>query len=262
MPFPDQREPYMTDMIDPATSSPVTSSPVTSSPIAPGSVSASQANAVDFADARTRMVDSQVRPNKVTDPRILAAMRRIQRERFLPPALSPRAYCDEDVPLGNGRVLTEPMVVARLIQLAAPLAGDRTLVVAAGSGYGAAVLSACGARVFALEEDLALLGLARQALASEAAGVTLVSGRLALGWAEYAPYDVILIEGAVRDIPPAIASQLRPQTGRLVTVQRMEGSYGHAVLAEFGPAGLRAQPMFDCATPLLPALLPAPSFVF
>ncbi len=216
----------------------------------------------DFADARTRMVDSQVRPNKVTDPRILASMRRLRRECFLPAALAAQAYCDEDVPLGNGRVLTEPMVVARLIQLTAPLPGDRALVIGAGAGYGAAVLADCGARVFALEEDAALLGLARTALASEAPGVTLLSGKLAAGWAEYAPYDLILIEGAVRDIPPAIVSQLRPDTGRLVTVQRGESDFGHAVLAELTPAGLRAQPMFDCATPLIPALLPAPSFVF
>ena len=216
----------------------------------------------DFADARTRMVDSQVRPNKVTDPRILASMRRILRECFLPPALAARAYSDEDVPLGNGRVLTEPMVVARLIQLAAPLAGDRALVVGAGSGYGAAVLADCGARVFALEEDAVLLGLARAALASQAPAVTLLSGKLAAGWTEYAPYDVIIIEGAVRDVPPAITAQLRPQTGRLVTVLRGESDFGQAVLAELTPAGLRAQPMFDCATPLIPVLLPAPSFVF
>ena len=218
--------------------------------------------ASEFADARTRMVDSQVRPNKVTDPRILASMRRIRRECFLPSALAARAYSDEDVPLGNGRVLTEPMVIARLIQLAAPLAGDRLLVVGAGTGYGAAVLADCGARVFTLEEDPALLGLARAALVSEAPSVTLLSGKLAAGWTEYAPYDVILIEGAVRDIPPAIAAQLRPGTGRLVTVLRSESDFGQAVLAEPTPAGLRAQPMFDCATPLIPVLLPAPSFVF
>ena len=220
------------------------------------------AEGLDFADARTRMVDSQVRPNKVTDPRILAAMRRIRRERFLPTELGARAYCDQDVPLGKGRVLTEPMVIARLIQLAAPVAGDRTLVVAAGSGYAAAVLADCGARVFALEEDAALLGLARSALAIEAPSVTLVAGRLAAGWSEYAPYDLILIDGAVRDIPPAIAAQLRLGTGRLVTVRQLAGRVGQAVLAEAGASGLHVQPAFDCATPLLPAFLPASGFVF
>ena len=105
----------------------------------------------DFADARNRMVDSQVRPNKVTDPRVLSAMRELPRERFLPARLRPRAYVDEDVPLGGGRVLMEPLVIARLVQLAAPSAGERALVVGAGVGYGSAVLARCGVRVTALE---------------------------------------------------------------------------------------------------------------
>jgi protein-L-isoaspartate(D-aspartate) O-methyltransferase len=220
------------------------------------------AEAAGFADARIRMVDSQVRPNKVTDGRILASMRRLQRERFLPPALAARAYSDEDVPLGDGRVLTEPMAIARLIQLAAPVAGENALVVASGPGYGAAVLADCGVRVTALEEDPKLSALAQAALAGEALGVTLVSGKLSEGWPSQAPYDLILIEGAVRDIPAAIAAQLRPGTGRLVTVIRIASHIGQAVLAEPSTTGLRAQPAFDCAAPLIPSLLPAPGFVF
>ncbi len=215
-----------------------------------------------FADARMRMVDSQLRPNKVTDPRITGAMRRIPRERFLPGVQFALAYADEDVPLGNGRVLMEPMVIARLIQLAAPVSGERALVVAAGPGYGAAVLSACGARVTALEDDPALLRLARLALTTAAPEVSLVTGPLAAGWPNGAPYDVILIEGAVREIPPAIAQQLRAEGGRLVTVLRSADHVSAAVLAEATPGGLRAQPMFDCATPDIPALQPAPVFEF
>ena len=89
---------------------------------------------LDFAEARNRMVNSQIRPNKVTDPRIIAAMRRLPRELFLPSQLASRAYVDEDVPLGGGRYLIEPMVIARLVQLAAARAGERALVVAAGAG--------------------------------------------------------------------------------------------------------------------------------
>jgi protein-L-isoaspartate(D-aspartate) O-methyltransferase len=217
---------------------------------------------LDFADARNRMVDSQIRPNKVTDPRITAAMRRIARERFVPAAATALTYADEDVPLGQGRVLTEPMVIARLTQLAAPLAGERALVVAAGAGYGAAVLAACGVHVTALEEVPELLSLARQALATEAPDVELVSGPLAAGWAAGAPYDIILIEGAVRDVPASIAAQLREEAGRLVTVRTLTGNVGQAILAERTVAGLRSRAAFDCATPLIPGLLPAPSFVF
>ena len=215
-----------------------------------------------YADARKRMVDSQIRPNKVTDPRVLAAMRHLPRERFLPEGLDALAYSDEDVPLGSGRFLMEPMVLARLVQIAEPREGDRALVVAAGTGYGAAVLSQCGPRVTAVEEDQHLLAIARDALGAEAPGVNLVTGALGDGWAAGAPYDIILIEGAVRDIPPAIAKQLKTDGGRLVAVIAGAGRTNQAVLAEATSVGLRMQPVFDCATPALPSLRPAPEFVF
>lgn len=208
------------------------------------------------------MVDSQIRPNKVTDPRVLDAMRVIPRERFVPPALRARAYVDEDVPLAGGRALMEPMVLARLIQLAAPAAGERALVIGAGTGYGAAVLAACGVSVVALEEDKSLLALAREVLAEEAPGVVLAEGPLGAGWPAAGPYDLVLLEGAVATIPAALASQLRQDTGRLVTVLTGPGRVGKAVIAEMTPAGLRAQPAFDCATPLIPSLRPTPTFVF
>lgn len=215
-----------------------------------------------FAEARDHMVNSQVRPNKVNDPRIIEAMRRLPRERFLPPALAALVYADDDVKLGGGRALMQPMVIARLVQLTAVVAGERALVVAAGCGYGAALLAACGVRVTALEEDAALLALARPVLAELAPGVSLVSGPLAAGWPAGAPYEVILIEGAVRAIPTTIGEQLRMETGRLVTVCTSGGAGGQAVLAEATWAGLRMQPKFDCATPEIPGLIPAPGFVF
>ncbi len=215
-----------------------------------------------FEQARNHMVDSQVRPNKVTDPRIVSAMRRLPRERFLPPHLAALAYVDEDVPLGEGRFLMEPVVIARLVQLAAVAAGERALVVAAGTGYGAALLASCGARVTALEEAASLQAVARTVLAELAPSVSLVTGPLAAGWPPGGPYDVILIEGAVSDIPPAIGEQLHRETGRLVTVCTNSGGLGQAVLAEATASGLRTRPMFDCATPPIPSLLVTPGFVF
>ncbi len=219
--------------------------------------------AFDFADARAHMVDSQVRPNKVSDPRILAAMRRLPREAFLPASLAARAYADEPIPLGAGRVLTTPMAIARLVQLLAPEPGQRALVVGAGTGYGAALLAACGARVTALEDDPALHAIAARALAAEAPGVTLVAGPLPSGWPAGAPYDLILIEGALAAIPDSIAGQLRLDGGRLVTVRAdPPGSPGQAVLAEATQAGLRARPAFDCTTAPIPAFQAKPGFVF
>ncbi|MSP03801.1 MAG: protein-L-isoaspartate O-methyltransferase [Acetobacteraceae bacterium] len=218
--------------------------------------------AVDFADARKKMVDGQIRPNKVSNPAILAALRSLPRERFVPAAQAALAYADEPVPLGNGRVLAEPRAIAKLIQLCAPEVGARVLVVAAGTGYGAAVMAACGTLVTALEEDEALLDIARPALAALAPAVGIVDGRLAAGWSAGAPYDIILIEGAVDTVPPEIAAQLRPGSGRLVTVRAGRGLASQAMIAEMTPAGLSTRDAFDCAMPVLPSLRAAPGFVF
>ncbi|HVY16811.1 MAG TPA: protein-L-isoaspartate O-methyltransferase [Rhodopila sp.] len=219
-----------------------------------------------FADARKKMVDSQIRPNRVTDPRILSAMRRLPRERFLPPSVLAMAYVDDDVPLGNGRYLMEPMVLARMLQAAQPRENERTLVVGSGTGYGAAVLAACGCRVVALEDDPALLGIANAVLPTEAPSVTVVSGPLAAGWAANAPYDLILIEGAVPEIPAAVQQQLHREEGRLVTALfdtlRDQAGTTRAILAEATVAGLSITPIFDCATPPLPALRRTPAFEF
>jgi len=216
----------------------------------------------DFADARKKMVDGQIRPNRVSDPAILAAMGTLPRERFLPPSLAALAYADENVPLGNARCLAEPRAIAKLAQLVAPLAGKRILVVGAGTGYAAALLAHCGATVTALEEDAALLAIARPMLAALAPGVALVEGRLVAGWAAAAPYDVILIDGALHEVPPAIASQLRPGAGRLVGVRAGRGLASQAILAEMTSAGLNIQETFDCAMTVLPAFRVEPGFVF
>jgi protein-L-isoaspartate(D-aspartate) O-methyltransferase len=212
------------------------------------------------------MVDGQLRPNKVTDHRILDAMRTLPREIFVPPRQAPLAYIDDSVKLGDDRVLTKPLVLARLIQLARPQAGETALIVGSATGYAAAVLAHCGLHVFALEQQSGLTAIARSAWksieAAEGAGtIAFIHGRLADGYAEAAPYDLVLIDGAVRDIPPVIARQVAA-TGRLVTVIAKQGAAGVAVLAEPSVGSLRAQPAFDANTPLLPELLPAPSFSF
>ena len=217
----------------------------------------------DFAAARNNMVDSQIRPNRVNDPRVLEAMRRLPRELFVPPHQAAIAYMDEDLPLGRGRYLVEPLVTARLVQMARVRTGERVLVVAAGTGYGAAVMAACDAAVTALEEDEALIAIALRALPRLAPTVRLVDGRLAAGLPSDGPWDAIMIEGAVTAIPAAYANQLAPG-GRLVTVLAPTGtSGGRAVLAEaVGSGALQARDMFDCNTPLLPGLAPEPTFVF
>ena len=215
----------------------------------------------DFTSARQWMVDGQVRPNKVYDPRIIAAMRSLPRELFVPDAQVSLAYADAPVPLGGGRALLEPMVIARMVQTAAARSGDRALVVGAGAGYGAALLAACGAQVTALDDDAAVQALAPRALAG-IGGVSIVTGPLAAGWKAGAPYDVILIEGAADEVPEALVAQLRAPGGRLVAVRPGAGPLGTAVLAEHSGGALSFQPVFDCAAPLLAALAREPAFVF
>jgi protein-L-isoaspartate(D-aspartate) O-methyltransferase len=219
---------------------------------------------LDYTAARNFMVDGQVRPNKVTDPRVLDAMRTLPRERFVPAALAELAYIDEDLPLGGGRALMEPMVLARLVQLAQARIGQKALVIASGTGYGAAVLAACGCTVTALEEDEALLAIARPVLAEFAPAVKLVQGKIGAGLPQGAPWDIIMIDGAVHELPSGLAAQVAA-SGRLVGVLATTGG-GRAILAE--PAGtadaprLKLREMFDCNTPTLPSLRPAPAFVF
>jgi protein-L-isoaspartate(D-aspartate) O-methyltransferase len=219
---------------------------------------------MDFAEARRRMVDSQLRPNRVTDPAVLAAMRELPREAFLPACLQARAYADEAVALPGGRALLAPMAIARLVQLATVRPGDRALVVCAGTGYGAAVLALCGARVVALETEAPLAALGQAACAANlpVGAVRFEAGEPVAGWPAGAPFDVILIEGEVPEIPAALESQLA-DGGRLVTVLGDgDRSGGQAVLARRVGGGLAATPAFDCTTPALPAFAPVAGFVF
>jgi protein-L-isoaspartate(D-aspartate) O-methyltransferase len=218
----------------------------------------------EMAEARRRMVDGQLRPSRVMDHRLIAAMGEIPREHFLPPGLSARAYVDEDVELPGGRALIEPMVIARLLQLLGLRDGDRMLVVGAGAGYAAAVAARCGARVVALEEDVGLIGIARKALASASAdSLRLVEGPLVAGYPGAAPYDAILIEGEVPEVPEAIAGQLA-EGGRLATVltAAARGLSSRAVLGRRIAGSFSVTDAFDCATLPLPAFRRAPGFVF
>jgi protein-L-isoaspartate(D-aspartate) O-methyltransferase len=226
---------------------------------------------MDYAEARRRMVDGQLRPNRVTDPRLLEAFRTLPREAFLPAALRSRAYADEDVPLPGGRSMLKPMVLARLLQIAEPRPDDRGLVVCAGTGYGAAVLGHVGVRVVAIEADAELAGLARSALAGTlpAGTVRFEATEPAAGFAAGAPYDIILIEGEVAEIPDALTDQLA-EGGRLVTVRGEGGRPGtlggggqaRAVLGRRIGGVVSVTPVFDCAAGTLPAFARVPSFVF
>jgi protein-L-isoaspartate(D-aspartate) O-methyltransferase len=216
----------------------------------------------DYAAARLNMVESQVRPNKVTDPRLLEALLEVPRETFVPDQLRGVAYVDEDVPLGGGRFLMEPMVFARLVQTAAVKPEDTVLEVGCGTGYGAAVLARLAARVVTLESEP---DLARQAEANlRRTGVSnakVVIGPLAGGYAGAAPYAVILFAGAVERVPSNITEQLA-EGGRLVAVIAPPGEPGRATLITRVGGALSRRVVFDAGTPVLPGLQLEPGFAF
>ncbi|MGH7111161.1 MAG: protein-L-isoaspartate O-methyltransferase family protein [Stellaceae bacterium] len=212
--------------------------------------------------ARFNMIESQLRPNGIIDERVLAAFARIRREVFAPAGLRAAAYIDEDLPLGGGRAMMEPRVVARLLQAAAPQRTEIVLVVGAGSGYEAAVTAMLARSVTALEEDLDLARRARAGLVEHGiAAVEVVEGPLCEGWRPRAPYDVILFGGAIAEVPAAIKGQLA-DGGRLVAVVKGADGLGRAVLMTRAGGTFGQRLLFDAAVPLLPGFAAKPQFVF
>lgn len=217
---------------------------------------------IDYAAARLNMVESQIRPNKVVDLDVLQVFLDVPRELFVPEHLRGIAYVDEGVPLGGGRHLMEPMVLGRFLQSALIAQHETVLEVGTGTGYGAAVMGRLARSVVALEQDPALAARARSALAATGTGnVTVVEGPLQRGWNERAPYNVIVLGGAVARIPDAITEQLA-DGGRLLAVETGATGVGRAVLVVRTKGALSHRIVFDAGTPLLPGFEPEASFVF
>ncbi len=217
---------------------------------------------MDFETARRNMVESQIRTNKVTDPDVLAAMGELPRELFVPKEKRPFAYIDEDIEIARGRFLIEPAVLARLIQQAVIARGDVALVVGCGTGYAAAVVARLCDAVFALESDSELAGEAARLLSELSLdNVVVVEGPLEQGWSDQAPYDVILIDGAVGEVPETLFEQLA-EGGRLLTVVRPETGMGRAVLYGRRRGAISRRELFDAAVPLLPEFRSKAGFVF
>src|SRR4051812_29835559 len=145
----------------------------------------------NFEHMRRAMIASQLRTTGTNDPRVLAAMGEVARERFVPEGRLPLAYADALVPLKPGRDLNPPMALGRLLTQASPREGEKALLVGAASGYAAAVLEKLVGALVAVEEDAELAAQAKAALAGTS--VELIEGPLAKGWPKGAPYDFILI---------------------------------------------------------------------
>jgi protein-L-isoaspartate(D-aspartate) O-methyltransferase len=215
-----------------------------------------------YEAARANMIERQLQPNKVTDERVINAFAGIRRELFVPDALRGIAYSDDDLPLGKGRYLMAPMVAARLLQAAEIGRTDNVLVVGAGVGYEAALITLLARNVVALEQDAELARRGRAALVEHRiAAVNFIEGAQAQSSRVRPAYDVIVFAGAVAEIPAEIAAQLG-EGGRMVAVMKSDAGPGRATLTTRTGGVLASRVMFDAATPLLPGFAPKPAFVF
>jgi protein-L-isoaspartate(D-aspartate) O-methyltransferase len=216
---------------------------------------------MDFAKARQAMVDSQVRPADVTDVALLAALRQVPREAFAPPAATSFAYADAELDFGAGRYLLRPRHLAKLLQALEARPGERALEIAGATGYGAAVMAACGLKVTMLDHKPDLCLAARTALEAVGAGdVAAVTTDIKAGWAEGAPYDVIFLNGAAEVVPPLWFEQLA-DGGRLAVIMR-EGPAGHARLYRKDRGQVASRAVFDAAPPVLAGLEAPRQFAF
>ena len=212
-----------------------------------------------YESARYNMVEAQIRTANVTDQRILAAISAVARERFVPRAAAALAYADVPVQLAPGRYLLDPRSFAKLVQLAQVTAEDRVLDVGCATGYSSAVLARLAGDVVALEQDADFVRVASQLLADSLGKVEVVQGALIEGVKDRAPFDVILVNGAIEQVPDSLLAQLA-EGGRLVTVLKDGQTRAWLFLKENGQVGKR--PDFDADIPDLAGFKKAMGFVF
>lgn len=221
----------------------------------------------DFGIARGNMIESQVRPSGVTDARIIAAMADVPREEFAPQERRAIAYMDDDLPVGrdvNGRprYLLEPMALARLLQLANIRPEHRVLDIAGATGYSAAVLARLARHVTAVEEDATLADAAKRTLGQLGVdNVTVVHGPHPAGHKAGAPYDVIVVNGRLPDIPHGLLEQL-VDDGKLVLALGKAETAPATVVVRNGKA-VSHRRWFDLSVPEVPGFpVTTPRFNF
>lgn len=217
---------------------------------------------MDFDLAREIMVDSQIRPNDVTDPAVVSAFLRTPREEFVPSARRPVAYSELEIRTSEGRSLWTPRDTAKLVKLAAAKPSDIVLVIGAGAGYEAALLSHMADTVIALDENAALVDAMAQRFAALGLDrIAPVEGSLAAGLPEQAPFDVIYVCGMIETVPDVWGEQLS-EGGRLVAVVSEAGTLGRGKVFTRAGNTLSSRDVFDACPPRFAEFDRKPSFTF
>ena len=215
----------------------------------------------DFAANRTMMVDTQIRPSDVTKFPIIDAMLNVRREMFVPDAKRSVAYMGGDIMLTDGRVILDPRVLAKMIDAAEIEIGDIVLDLGCGMGYSSALLARMAEAVIAVEDDADRVSEAEGLLAEAGAdNVAVVQAELAEGAAKHGPYDAILIQGGVEEVPQAILDQLK-EDGRIVAIF-MDGTLGEARVGIKVNGDVSWRMDFNATAPVLPGFAKERDFVF
>ena len=215
----------------------------------------------DFTSRRIMMVDTQVRPSDVTKFPIIDAMLTIQREDFVPAALREAAYLGENLDVGQGRSVLEPRTLAKMLDVLAILGNEMVLDIGCAMGYSSAVIARMAEAVVAVEEDESMAVEAQEALvAAGADNVVVHQGPLSEGAASHGPYDVIILQGGVAQVPDALLAQLA-EGGRIACIF-MEGALGEVRVGHKRGDQVSWRAAFNAAAPVLPGFAREAAFQF
>lgn len=212
--------------------------------------------------ARRNMVENQVRPWEVLDPRVLDVLATLPREAFVAPAYRELAYMDVALPLGHDEVMLKPVVEGRILQALLPRPGERVLEIGTGSGYFAACLAALGGNVTSIDRRAEFVDAARARLQSLAiAHVECLHADALSGFAPGAPFDAIAVTGAVADVPPVFFDWLQP-AGRMFVIRGVEPAMQAVLLQRAGDGSVIEDRLFETDVSYLAGAEPAPAFRF
>jgi protein-L-isoaspartate(D-aspartate) O-methyltransferase len=204
---------------------------------------------MDFEHARFNMIEQQIRPWDVLDPDVLNALRSVKRELFVLPEHQALAFCEVQLPIGCGQIMLEPKVEAKALQAIGVKSGDSILEIGTGSGYMAALLAARGEWVRSIEIEPQLARFAADNLArNDIDNVIVEEGDGSTGWAARAPYDVIMVSGAVREVPQAWLDQLKPG-GRLFAFVGNAPVMKGQLIQSLGDGQFRSSTVFETLVP-------------